>query len=139
MREPAERRYQLKKLSFATTSNCDGNVIFQSTYVQTAYQATVPNNDFEQTEPDKYFPQAVRNRTLEAIVCNIFPVHAFHYSDNREGIMQSFVVVDELAKSLGAAIYRYKITSWNVLVENLNVTKNKTYYFSKYNFAPEAN
>ena len=103
---------------------------------QATCHSTVPNNDFEQTKPDKHFPQAVRNRTLEGIVCNIFPARALHYTDNHEGVMQNFVVVDELAKSIGAAIYRYKITSWNVLVENLNVTKNRNYRFSQYNLKP---
>ena len=90
---------------------------------------------FVQTEHDDYFPQAIRNWTLEGIVCNISPARAFRYADNREGVMQNFVIVEELAKSLGAAMYQYKIRSWNVLVENLNMTKNRTYRF-KYNLKP---
>ena len=114
----------VKKLSFVTTSSHNKNVLFQSTYVQPTYQAAVPNNDFEETEPDESFPQAVRNRPLESVACNILPARAFRYADNHEGIMQNFFIVDELVKSLGAAIYQYKITSWNVLVEHLNVMKN---------------
>ena len=97
---------------------------------QSTYQAAEPNNNFDQTQPDEYFPQAVRNGTLEGVVCNIFPARTFHYADNREGLVQSFIVVDMLVKNLGAAIHRNKITTWNALVENLNVKKSS---FSKYN------
>ena len=95
--------------------------------------AIEPNNDFVQTKPDDYFPQAVKKTKLEGIGCNIFPDRAFRYVDNSEGVMQSFVIVDELVKALRAVIYQYKITSWNVLIKNLNVTKNRTYRFSKCN------
>ena len=108
----------------------------QHTIDQAMWYSTIPNNDFEQTEPDEYFPQAVGNGTLEGVVCNIFTAHVFHYFNNREGIMQRFIMVDKLAKSFRAAIHQYKITSWDVLLENLNVMKNRTYHFSKYNSKP---
>ena len=70
----------------------------QHTSNQSTYRVAEPNNDFDQTQPDEYFPQAVRNGTLEAVVCNIFSARAFHYTDDQDGSVQSFIVVDTLAK-----------------------------------------
>ena len=60
------------KISYFSQHMCD----------RSTYQATEPNNDLEQTAPDEYFPQTVRNGTLERAVCNILPMHSFCYPDN---------------------------------------------------------
>ena len=85
---------------------------------------------------DQYNTQTKKHVFLKKVVCNIFSACTFRYAGNREGVIQSFFIVDELTKSLGAAIYRYKITSWDVLVENLNVVQNRTYRSSKHTFKP---
>ena len=100
----------------------------QHTSNQSTHRVAEPNNDFDQTQPDEYFPQAVRNGMLDGVVCNIFSAYTFDYADNCEGLVQSFIMVDTLM-NLGAAIYRYKITSWYALVENLNAKKNSIYRY----------
>ena len=62
----------------------------------------------------------------------IFPAYLFLFCNSNAGLVQSIIVVDELAKRLGSLIWHYKITAWNAAAENLNVKTNRTYRFTKY-------
>ena len=90
------------------------------------------SDDLVQTNLGIYFPQAVRNGSLNGVVSVILPSRLFLYPNGDAGLLQNFVVLDELAKKLGSSIWRYNITAWNEQAENLNVMTNRTYRFYKY-------
>ena len=69
------------------------------------------------------------NRTLDGLVSAVFPPHSFTYPDDGNGLRQSYIMSDELAKRLGCSIWKYKITAWNKQAANLNMVPNKTYRF----------
>ena len=78
--------------------------ISQHTSNQSTHQAAEPNDDFDQTHPNEYLPEVVRNGMLEGVVCNIFPARVFLNADNCECLVQRFIMVDTLAKNLGVAV-----------------------------------
>ena len=90
------------------------------------------------TMSDAYFPQVVWNGTLDGIVSVILPSRLFLYPNGDAGLVQSFIVLDEMEKWLVSSIWHYKITAWNEQAENLNVMRNRTYHFSKYKLKPTA-
>ena len=72
----------------------------QHTSNQPTYQVAESKNNFDQMQPDEYFPQAVRNGTVEGVVCNIFPARAFHYADNREAFYKALMWLTRWQKIL---------------------------------------
>ena len=73
---------------------------------------------------------------LEGVVSILLPSRSFLYPNGDTGFVQSFIVLDELAKSLGSSIWCYKITAWNTQADNLNMIINRTYHFSKHKLKP---
>ena len=65
-----------------------------------------------------------------------FPSHSFTYPNYSTGLVQSFIVLDELAKRLGAATWCNKIMMWNEQADNLNFEINRTYRFSQCKLKP---
>ena len=68
----------------------------------------------------------------------IFPAYLFLFCNSNAGLVESIIVVDELAKRLGSLIWHYKITAWNAAAENLNVKTNRTHRFTKYKLKASA-
>ena len=85
-----------------------------------------------QTDSDVYFPQAIQNGLLDGVMSILLPLCSFTYPNGDAGLVEIFIVLDELAKRLGSPIWHNKLTSWNEQAENLNVSANRTYRFSKY-------
>ena len=108
----------------------------QSTNEHSTSLSIGSNEDFSKTTPDVYFPQVMRNGMLEGIESNILHSWSFLYPNGYAGLMQNFIVLDELAKRLGSSIWHYKINTWNLQAGNLNVMTNRTYRFFKYTLKP---
>ena len=68
---------------------------------------------------------------VTGLVTHIFPANQFKFKNGTDGISQSFINVDELSKTLGVEIYRYKVTAWNEVVSKLNIAVNNTYTISQ--------
>ena len=82
-----------------------------SFYNQHANKLSVPqtidvNEDRRhfQTDPDVYFPQAIRNELLDDLVSILLPLRSFTYSKGDAGLVQIFIVSDELLKRLRSSI-----------------------------------
>ena len=62
----------------------------------------------------------------------LFQPHSFTYSDGNVGLLQTLIVLDELAKCIGSSTWQYIIfMAWNAEVNNLMDT-NIMYRFSQY-------
>ena len=51
-------------------------------------------------------------------------------------MVQSFIVVDPLAKRLNSDVWRYKIVAWDDQAKNLNIETSRTYRFEHFKMKP---
>ena len=82
---------------------------------------------------DNYF---LTDGMFKGDVTNILLASEFRYPNDRDGLVQNFIVVDELLKRLGGDVYCYLVVSWNKLAECLNVTNNSHFRFYQYKTKP---
>ena len=75
--------------------------------------------------------KSLQSRTVDRAVSVIFPSHSFTYPDDSIGLVQSFIMLDKLAKRPGASTWCYKIMVWYEQADNLNVEINRTYRFTQ--------
>ena len=48
-----------------------------------------------------YFARSIQSGTIDGVVSIVFPSHSFTYPGENVGLVQNFIVLDELAKHLG--------------------------------------
>ena len=64
------------------------------------------------------------------------PLHSFVQRNGLPGTVQSFIVVDALAKRLNSDVWRYKIVAWDEQAKNLNIETNRVYRFEHFKMKP---
>ena len=79
---------------------------------------------------------AKKNGVITAVVKLILEPHAFTTRNGDDGVVQSIIVIDPLAKRLNSEVWRYKIVVWNEQVKNLNVEVGRTYRFEHFKMKP---
>ena len=73
---------------------------------------------------------------MDGAVSNLFPPHSFMYADSASGLVQSFIIVNELEWKFDNTLWRYKIAAWSSQAKKLNVAENKTYRFMQCKLKP---
>ena len=79
---------------------------------------------------------AMRNGIITGSVGLILPLHSFARKNGTTGTVQSFIVVDTLAKRLNSDVWRYKIVAWDEQAKNLSVEQGRTYRFEHFKMKP---
>ena len=75
---------------------------------------------------------AKQNGVITGVVRLILEPHSFVRRNGTAGMVQSFIVVDPLAKRLNSEVWRYKIVVWGDQAKNLNVEVGRTYRFEHF-------
>ena len=79
---------------------------------------------------------ARQNGVITGAVRLILPPHSFTRRNWATGTVQSFIVVDTLAKRLNSDVWRYKIVAWDEQAKNLNIETNRVYRFDHFKMKP---
>ena len=79
---------------------------------------------------------ARQNGVITGAVRLILPPHSFTRRNGATSTVQSFIVVDTLAKRLNSDVWRYKIVAWDEQAKNLNIETNRVYRFEHFKMKP---
>jgi hypothetical protein len=79
---------------------------------------------------------AKQNGVITGVVRLILPSNSFARKNGATGTVQSFIVVDTLAKRLKSDVWRYKFVVWDEQSKNLPVEKGRTYRFEHFKMQP---
>ena len=73
---------------------------------------------------------------ITGVVRLILSPHSFVRRNGATGMVQSFIVVDSLAKRQNSDVWRYKIVAWDDQAKNLTVETGRTYRFEHFKMKP---
>ena len=87
---------------------------------------------FSASDPDSYFNRSIQSGTVYGVEHILFLPQSVTYPDGHVGLIQTIILLDELANHFGSSKWHYKFTAWNEQSENVNKKTNKTYCFAQY-------
>jgi hypothetical protein len=102
---------------------------------QNVYQNKTPSSGDRDTTQSFYGSSTLHSNpakqidVITGVVRVILSSYSFVRKNGTTGTVQSFVVVDTLAKNLKSDVWRYKFVAWDEQAKNLPVEQGRTYRF----------